>query len=76
MKIRAILTLLLGIIQSLLSFSVMCLGVVLYFNIFDVQMLWGIPREATSFHLAILLTFGVFFITSGLFLINEWRETQ
>lgn len=74
MKARVTLTLLFGIIQSLLAFSAMTMACVLYFNVFDVQSLWNISQEAVNFHLVILLTFGVFLITSGLFLINEWRE--
>lgn len=74
MRTRATLTLLFGIVQSLLAFSAMVLTVVLYFNLFDAKALWNISQEAINFHLAILLAFGVFLIASGLFLINEWRE--
>ena len=74
MRTRVILTLLFGIVQSLLAFSAMALAAVLYLNLFDLQALWNISQEDVSFHLAILLTFGGFLIASGLFLINEWRE--
>jgi hypothetical protein len=74
MRTRVTLTLLFGIIQSLLAFSAMILACILYFNVFDVQSLWNISQETINFHLAILLTFGVFLIASGLLLINEWRE--
>jgi len=76
MKIRATLTLLLGIIQGAMAISAMALACVLYFNLFDVQALWNIPQEAIALHLAILLTFGVFLLASGLFLIDQWRELQ
>lgn len=54
----------------------MALASVIYFNAFDVQYLWNIPQETVNFHLALLLTFGVFLIASGLLLINEWREIR
>ena len=76
MRIRVTLTLLFGIFQSALSFSAMVLASVIYFNAFDVQYLWNIPQETVNFHLALLLTFGVFLIASGLLLINEWREIR
>jgi hypothetical protein len=76
MRIRVTLTLLFGIIQSALAFSAMVLAGVIYFNAFDVQNLWNIPPETVNFHLALLTTFGVFLIASGLFLINEWREIR
>jgi len=76
MRTRVTLTLLFGVIQILLAFSAMTLAGVLYLNVFDVQSLWNIPQEAVNFHLAILLTFGVFLFASGLFLINEWREIR
>jgi uncharacterized membrane protein len=74
MRARITLTLLFGIIQSVIALPAMALACVLYFNLFGVQSLWNIPQEAINFHVAILLTFGVFLIASGLFLINEWRE--
>jgi type III secretory pathway component EscS len=76
MRIRVTLTLLFGIIQSALSFSAMVLAGVIYFNAFDIQSLWNIQQETVNFHLALLLTFGVFLIASGVLLINEWREIR
>ena len=74
MKVRVILTLLFGIVQSLLALLAMALATAIYLNLFDLQVLWDITPEAASFHLAILIAFSVFLIASGLFLINEWRE--
>lgn len=76
MRAKVTLSLLFGIIQSLIAFSAITLACVLYFNLFGVQSLWNIPQEAINFHLAILLTLGVFLIASGLFLIIEWRESH
>lgn len=76
MRLRATLVILLGIIQSVLAFGAMTLACVLYFNLFNVQSIWNIPQEAINFHLAVLLTFAVFLIASGLFLINDWRESH
>ena len=76
MRIKVTLTLLLGIIQSTLSLSVMGLAGVIYLNAFDVQSLWNIPQETVNFHLALLITFGVFLIASGILLIKEWREIR
>jgi uncharacterized membrane protein len=76
MRTRVTLALLFGIIQSLMAISAMALAGVLYFNLFNVQSLWNIPQEAVNFHMAILLTFGVFLIASGLFLILDWRELR
>jgi len=76
MRARVTLILLFGIIQSLIAFSAITLASVLYFNLFGVQSLWNIPQEAINFHLAVLLTFAVFLIASGLFLIIEWRESH
>jgi hypothetical protein len=59
-----------------MAFSAMTLACVLYFDFFGVQSLWNIPQEAINFHLAVLLMFGVFLIASGLFLINDWRESH
>lgn len=74
MKVRVMLTLLFGIVQSLLAFLAMALAAAIYLNLFDLQTLWNITQEAAIFHLAILIAFSVFLIASGLFLINEWRE--
>jgi hypothetical protein len=76
MRARVTLIIVFGIIQSLMAFSAMTLACVLYFNLFDAQSLWNIPQEAINFHLVILLTFGVFLIASGLFLVNDWRESH
>jgi hypothetical protein len=76
MRTRVTLTLLFGIIQSALAFSAMILAGVIYLNAFDLQFLWNIPPETVNFHLALLITFGVFLIASGLLLINEWREIR
>lgn len=74
MRARVTLTLLFGVIQSLMAFSAITLACVLYFNSFGVQSLWNVHQETVNFYLAILLAFGVFLIASGLLLINEWRE--
>jgi len=76
MRVRVTLVILFGIIQSVLAFSAMTLACVLYFNLFDVQSMWNIPQEARNFHVAILLTLGVFLIASGLFLISDWRKSH
>jgi hypothetical protein len=76
MRARVTLTIAFGIIQSLIAFSAMALACVLYFDFFGVQSLWNIPQEAINFHSAVLLTFSVFLIASGLFLINDWRESR
>jgi hypothetical protein len=76
MRPRATLVILLGIIQSVLAFGAMTLACVLYFNLFNVQSRWNILQEARNFYSAILLALGVFLIASGLFLINDWRESH
>jgi hypothetical protein len=76
MRTRVTLIIVFGIIQSLMAFSAMTLACVLYFNLFDAQSLWNIPQETTNFYSAVLLTFGVFLIVSGLILINDWRESH
>lgn len=76
MMVRATLIIVFGIIQSLMAFSAMFLACVLYFNLFGAQSLWNIPQEATNFYSAVLLTVGVFLIASGLFLVNDWRESH
>jgi hypothetical protein len=76
MRPRATLVILLGIIQTVLAFGAMTLACVLYFNLFNVQSMWNILQEARNFHSAILLALGVFLIASGLFLINDWRESH
>lgn len=74
MRARVGLTLLFGIVHSLLAFLAMALAAVISLNLFELQALWSITQEAASFHSAILIAFGVFLISSGLFLLNEWRE--
>jgi hypothetical protein len=76
MRPRATLVILLGIIQSVLALGAMTLACVLYFNLFNVQSRWNILQEARNFYSAILLALGVFLIVSGLFLINDWRESR
>jgi hypothetical protein len=76
MRPRATLVILFGIIQTVLALGAMTLACVLYFNLFNVQSTWNIPQEARNFHSAILLALGVFLILSGLFLINDWRESH
>ena len=73
---KTTLTLVVGVLQSLLAFSAMALACVLYFNVFDVQSLWSIPQGAVNFDFVILLAVGFFLIASGGLLINEWREIR
>ena len=76
MRIRVTLTLLFGVIQGAIAFSAMILAGVIYLNVFDLQSAWNISPETVNFHLALLITFGVFLLASGILLINEWREIR
>ncbi|MCW4044483.1 MAG: hypothetical protein NWE94_03080 [Candidatus Bathyarchaeota archaeon] len=76
MNMRLTLTLLLGMIQSVIAISAMVLAGVLYANLFNVQSLWDVPQEALNFHLAILLALSIFLIASSAFLFLDWRELR
>lgn len=76
MKIRKILTVIVGIIQSITAASIVIFACFIYLNLFDVQTWLNAATEFYHVHLLALLVFGFFSIISGLLLIQEWSESR
>lgn len=76
MKIRRILVVIVGVMQSFVAASVFIFAFILYFDFFGVQTCLDMAIESYCSHVFILLGFGFFSIISGLFLIHEWLESR
>jgi len=73
MKIRRILSAIFGVIQSSIGVVSAVLTVLLFFNIFEIQMEFNMIPELLPLYLLTLGLFSVFSVISGFFLIREWR---
>ena len=73
MKIRKIVTAIIGITQAIVGILSALLAVLLFFDILGVQILFIATPELLLFYLLILCLFSIFSILSGLFLIREGR---
>jgi len=76
MKFRKPLTVIVGIIQSIIAVLTVISACCLYFNFFGVQTWLNVTVEFYRFHVLVLLVFGFFSIISGLFLVHEWLESR
>jgi len=76
MKIRRTLTVIVGIIQSMIAMLTVIFACSLYFNFFGIQMLFDVVAESLYFHILALLIFGFFSLISGLFLVYEWLKSR
>jgi hypothetical protein len=76
MKIRRTLTVIVGIIQSMIAVLTVIFACSLYFNFFGVQTWLNAAVESHYFHILALLVFGFFSLISGLFIVHEWIESR
>lgn len=76
MKIRRTLTMMVGIVQSIIAVSIVIFAFILYFNFFDAQTWLNSAAEFRYVYLLALLVFGFFSIISGLLLVHEWLESR
>jgi hypothetical protein len=76
MEVRRALTVIVGIVQSIIAILIVISACTLYFNFFDVQTLLNTAVEFSYVHLLALLVFGFLSIISGLFLVQEWLESR
>ena len=63
----------LGVLQIAIAISAIVGAVLLQFNILILES--TVAAEASSFYVAFLVTFGIVFVISGLFLVYDWRES-
>lgn len=76
MKIRRTLTVIVGIVQSIIAVLIIIFACILYFNFFGVHTWLNAAVEFSYVHLLALLVFGFFSIISGLLLVHEWLESR
>jgi hypothetical protein len=76
MEVRRTLTVIVGIVQSVIAVLIVILSSLLYFNLFDVQAWFNATVKFSYVHLLALFVFGFFSIVSGLLLVQEWRESR
>ena len=74
MKIRKVLTTVIGLTQEAIGLLSALLAVMLFFNLLEVQTVFNLPVELLPFYLLVLVLFSFFSIVSGVFLIREERE--
>ena len=73
MKIRRILSAIIGGAQEIVGVLVVVLIVMLFFNILDVQATFNVPSELLPLYLLVLGVFSLFSVISGFFLIRGGR---
>jgi hypothetical protein len=76
MEVRRALTVIVGIVQSIVAILIVISACTLYFNFFDVQTLLNTAVEFSYVHLLALFVFGFLSIISGLLLVHEWLESR
>lgn len=76
MDVKRILTMVVGVAQSIIALSTLIFACCLYFNLFNLQKLLNIVAEHLYFYVSTLLVFGFFSLISGLFLVYEWLESR
>ena len=76
MNIKGTLAIIVGLMQSAIAALVFIFVCCLYFNFFGVQVRLNVTVEFYRFLVLVLLVFGFFSITSGLFLVYEWLESR
>ena len=75
MKAGKFVTLIVGMIQSVVAILAMILACFVFFNFFDVQSLLGMAVNI-NLYIFILLVFGIVSFISGVFLLFEWWENR
>ena len=73
MKIRRILSAIIGGAQEIVGVLVVVLIVMLFFNILDVQATFNVPSALLPLYLLVLGVFSLFSVISGFFLIRGGR---
>ena len=76
MKIRKTLTVIVGILQSIIAVLTFIFACCLYFNFFGIYTWLNTAVEFSYVHLLSLFVFVFFSIMSGLFLIHEGLESR
>lgn len=64
-----------GLIQIILSISVVILGLLINYDAFSIQSALELQNNTTGFYVLFFLIFGIVFLAAGLFLIYEWWES-
>lgn len=64
-----------GLIQIILSISVVILGLLINYDAFSIQSALELQNNTTGFYVLFFLIFGIVFLAGGLFLIYEWWES-
>jgi len=76
MKVRRTLTVIVGLVQSMIAVLTVIFAFILYFNLFDIQTWFNDAVEFHHLHVFALFVFGFFSIISGLFLVHEWLKSR
>jgi len=71
MKVRKMLTGIVGLIQGTIGIAAIALAALLYFNFLDFQAALNVPVELLPLNLLILGVFGFFSLVSGFLLLYE-----
>jgi len=76
MKIRKTLTVIVGILQSIIAVLTLIFACILYFNFFGIYTWLNTAVEFSYVHLLALFVFVFLSIISGVLLIQEWLESR
>jgi len=71
MKVKRIITVTVGLTQGSIGIVALILVGLLYLNLLDIQTMLSVSIELLPLSLLILSIFGLFSVTSGLFLLHE-----
>jgi len=71
MKVKRIITVIVGITQGAIGIVALILVGLLYLNLLDFQTMLGVSTKLLPLSLLILSVFGFFSVISGLFLLRE-----
>lgn len=66
---------LLGLIQSILSISVIILGLLINYDVLSIKSALELQNNTAGFYFLFFIIFGLVFLAGGLFLIYEWWES-
>ncbi|MCD6530600.1 hypothetical protein J7L06_10035 [Candidatus Bathyarchaeota archaeon] len=65
---------LMGILQTLVGFSVILLSYSLYFNLLNLRSLFNLSEESITFYFVILTFIGLIMIANAVFLLLQWLK--
>jgi len=71
MNAKRILSKVIGLAQTAIGTSIMLFAFLIFYNIFNLQTLLGLPTEAIGLYLWTFIIFGLLSVISGLFLFYE-----